>query len=83
MFDEYFKPPSVVSTPISAATLLPLDTSGTPSSTSIDKDAPYPSTSPNKETTSPPINSTNVEKPHNEEDAALDSNTFINLFAPL
>ncbi|GKE98986.1 hypothetical protein Tco_0022337 [Tanacetum coccineum] len=42
-----------------------------------------PITSPNKETTSPPINSTNVEKPHNEEDAALDSDTFTNPFAPL
>ncbi|GKB26113.1 putative reverse transcriptase domain-containing protein [Tanacetum coccineum] len=28
MFDEYFKPPSVVSTPIFAATLLPPDTAG-------------------------------------------------------
>ncbi|GKC01399.1 hypothetical protein Tco_0987535, partial [Tanacetum coccineum] len=41
MFDEYFKNPSVVSTPISAATLLPPDTAraSSSSSTSIDKDA--------------------------------------------
>ncbi|GKC06035.1 retrovirus-related pol polyprotein from transposon TNT 1-94 [Tanacetum coccineum] len=46
MFDEYFKFPSFVSTPISAATLLPPDTVGaSSSSTSIDKDAPSPSTS--------------------------------------
>ncbi|GKD14974.1 hypothetical protein Tco_1199381 [Tanacetum coccineum] len=44
MFDEYFKSPSVVSTPISAATLLPLDTAGASFSTSIDKDAPSPMT---------------------------------------
>ncbi|GJS96001.1 integrase, catalytic region, zinc finger, CCHC-type containing protein [Tanacetum coccineum] len=42
MFDEYFKPPSVVSTTISAATLLPPDTTGASSSTSIDQDAPSP-----------------------------------------
>ncbi|GJS81283.1 retrovirus-related pol polyprotein from transposon TNT 1-94 [Tanacetum coccineum] len=41
IFDEYFKPPSAVSTPISATTLLPPDkTRASSSSTSIDKDAP-------------------------------------------
>ncbi|GJS61417.1 putative reverse transcriptase domain-containing protein [Tanacetum coccineum] len=41
IFDEYFKPLSVVSTPISAATLFPPDTvAASPSSTTIDKDAP-------------------------------------------
>ncbi|GJU83530.1 retrovirus-related pol polyprotein from transposon TNT 1-94 [Tanacetum coccineum] len=80
MFDEYFKPPSVVSTLISAATLTPLDTARASSSTSIDKDAPYPSTSPNNETTTSPINSTNVEP--NEEVTVFDTDTFINPFAP-
>ncbi|GJR92737.1 hypothetical protein Tco_0264911 [Tanacetum coccineum] len=43
MFDEYFKPPSVVSTPIFVATLLPSDIAkASSSSTSIDKDAPSP-----------------------------------------
>ncbi|GJW47381.1 hypothetical protein Tco_0079027 [Tanacetum coccineum] len=42
MFDEYFKLPSAVSTPIFAATLLTLDTARSSSSTSIDKDAPSP-----------------------------------------
>ncbi|GJS13522.1 retrovirus-related pol polyprotein from transposon TNT 1-94 [Tanacetum coccineum] len=43
MFDEFFKLPSAVSTPISAATLLPPDTAGAYfSSNSIDKDAPSP-----------------------------------------
>ncbi|GKE72391.1 hypothetical protein Tco_1534432 [Tanacetum coccineum] len=82
MFDEYFKPPSVVSTPISVATLLPPDTAGaSSSSSSIDKDAPSPSTSPNNETSSPPINSTNVEP--NDKVAEFDSDTFTNPFAPL
>nr|GEY07418.1 hypothetical protein [Tanacetum cinerariifolium] len=83
MIDEYFKPPSAVSTPISTVTLLPSDKTEASSSTSIDKDAPYPSTSLNNETTSPPINSTNAEEPHNEEDAMFDSDTFTNPFAPL
>ncbi|GKE10382.1 retrovirus-related pol polyprotein from transposon TNT 1-94 [Tanacetum coccineum] len=83
MFDEYFNPPSVVSTPIFAATLLSSDTAGVSSSTSIDKDAPSLSTSPNNETANSPINSTNVEEPHNEEDAVFDSDTFTNPSAPL
>nr|GEV30380.1 uncharacterized mitochondrial protein AtMg00810-like [Tanacetum cinerariifolium] len=80
MFDEYFKPPSVVSTPISATTLLPSDTARESSSTFIDKDAPFPITSPNIEAINSPINSTNVEQ--NVEVAEFDSDTFINLFAP-
>ncbi|GJX28599.1 hypothetical protein Tco_0236678 [Tanacetum coccineum] len=81
MFDEYFKPLSVVSTPISATTLLPSDTTrASSSSTSIDKDAPSPSTSPNIEATNSPINSANVEQ--NEEVAEFDSDTFTNPFAP-
>ncbi|GKA12592.1 retrovirus-related pol polyprotein from transposon TNT 1-94 [Tanacetum coccineum] len=40
MFHEYFKPPSAVSTSIYAATLLPPDTVGASSSSSIDKDLP-------------------------------------------
>ncbi|GKB36004.1 hypothetical protein Tco_0880946 [Tanacetum coccineum] len=70
-------PSSVVSTPISAATLLPSDTVR---ATSIDKDAPSPSISPNIKTSNLPINSTNV-KP-NEEIVEFDSETFTNPFAP-
>ncbi|GJR73095.1 hypothetical protein Tco_0085460 [Tanacetum coccineum] len=81
-FDEYFKLLSVVSTLISAATLPPPDTAGASLSTSIDKDAPYPSTSPNNEKTTSPINSTNVEEPHNKEVAVFDTDTFTNPFAP-
>ncbi|GJW26638.1 hypothetical protein Tco_0040449 [Tanacetum coccineum] len=46
MFDEYFQPPSVVSRAPAAATITPIfvDTTGTPSSTLIDQDAPSAST---------------------------------------
>ncbi|GJY70136.1 retrovirus-related pol polyprotein from transposon TNT 1-94 [Tanacetum coccineum] len=71
MFDEYFKPSSAVSTPNSAATLPPPDITEASSSTSIDKDAPSLSTSPNIVATNSPINSTNVET--NEEVAVFDS----------
>ncbi|GJX80237.1 integrase, catalytic region, zinc finger, CCHC-type containing protein [Tanacetum coccineum] len=83
MFDEYFKNPSAVSNLISAATLPPPDTAITSSSysTSIDKDAPSPTTSPNIEETNSPLNSINVET--NEEVADFDNDTFTNPFAPL
>ncbi|GKE47264.1 hypothetical protein Tco_1478522, partial [Tanacetum coccineum] len=76
MFDEYFKNLSAASNPIPAVTLPLLDTAGVSSSsfTSIDKDAPSPSTSPNIEATNSPINSTNVEP--NEEVTEFNSDTF-------
>ncbi|GJZ95899.1 hypothetical protein Tco_0668233 [Tanacetum coccineum] len=60
-----------------------IDTARASSSTTIDQDAPSPSTSPNNESTYPSINSTNVEEPNNKEEAEFDSDTFTNLFAPL
>nr|GEY43599.1 Gag-Pol polyprotein [Tanacetum cinerariifolium] len=83
MLLEYFKPLSVVSTTISTVTLPSPDTAGASSSTTINKDAPSTSTSPNNETTTFQINSTNVKKPNNKEDAVFDSDTFTNPFAPL
>ncbi|GKB06216.1 putative ribonuclease H-like domain-containing protein [Tanacetum coccineum] len=82
MFDEYFKSPSVVSTPIFVVTLLLSDTIGasSSSSTSIDKDALSLSNSPSIEATNSAINSTNV-KP-NEKVTEFDSDTFTNPFAP-
>ncbi|GJZ69295.1 hypothetical protein Tco_0632845, partial [Tanacetum coccineum] len=67
MFDEYFKPPSVVSTTIFAATLPPPDTTGASSSTTIDHDATSPSTSSNNDTKTSPIHSTNVEEPNKKK----------------
>ncbi|GJU31366.1 retrovirus-related pol polyprotein from transposon TNT 1-94 [Tanacetum coccineum] len=47
MFNEYFQPsPNVVSRVLPAVALIPADTTDTPSSTSIDQDAPSASTSP-------------------------------------
>nr|GEU47065.1 hypothetical protein [Tanacetum cinerariifolium] len=80
MFNEYYKPPSVVSTPISVTTLLLSDTAEASSSTSIDKDAPSPSNSPHIEATNSLLNSTNV-KP-NDEVVEFNSDTFTNPFAP-
>nr|GEU97433.1 retrovirus-related Pol polyprotein from transposon TNT 1-94 [Tanacetum cinerariifolium] len=84
MFNEYFKNPSAASNPIFAATLPPpnivRESASSSSSTSIDKDAPSPSTSPNIKTTTSPLNSINV-KP-NEKVSKFDSDTFSNLFAP-
>ncbi|GJV20888.1 retrovirus-related pol polyprotein from transposon TNT 1-94 [Tanacetum coccineum] len=80
--NEYFKPPSVVSTTISAATLTPQDIARASSSTTIDQDAPSPKTSPNNETTTP-IQSTNVEELNEEEEAKFDSDTFTNPFTLL
>ncbi|GJY27420.1 hypothetical protein Tco_0402146 [Tanacetum coccineum] len=81
MFDEYFKNPSAASNPIFAATLPTPDTArASSSSTSIDKYAPSPNTSPNIETTNSPLNSTNVET--NKEVVMFDSDTFTNPFSP-
>ncbi|GJZ88550.1 integrase, catalytic region, zinc finger, CCHC-type containing protein, partial [Tanacetum coccineum] len=82
-FDEYFKPsPSDVS-PISSAATLPQDTTEAFSSTIIDRDAPFQSTTTNTETTTTLIQSTNVEEPNDENnDAEFNSDTFINPFAP-
>ncbi|GJX61303.1 retrovirus-related pol polyprotein from transposon TNT 1-94 [Tanacetum coccineum] len=83
MFNEYFNPPSVVSTIISVATLPPPYTTEASSYTIIDQEAPSPSTSPNDETTTSQINSIDVEEPTNEEVTKFDSDTFTNPFAPL
>ncbi|GJZ26091.1 retrovirus-related pol polyprotein from transposon TNT 1-94 [Tanacetum coccineum] len=59
-----------------------INTARVSSSTSIEKDDPSPSTSPNNETTNSPINSTNVEELHNKEDTVFNNDTFTNPFAP-
>nr|GEX28036.1 uncharacterized mitochondrial protein AtMg00810-like [Tanacetum cinerariifolium] len=81
-FDEYFKPPNAVSTTISAVTLHPPNITRASSSTIVDKDAPSLSTSPNNESTSLSLNSTNVKEQNNEEEVRFDCNTFTNPFAP-
>nr|GEV19784.1 hypothetical protein [Tanacetum cinerariifolium] len=70
---EYFKPPSVVSTTIFATTLPLPDTAKASFSISFDQDAPSPSTSPNNETTTSLIQSTNAEESNVEDDAESSS----------
>ncbi|GKA59668.1 retrovirus-related pol polyprotein from transposon TNT 1-94 [Tanacetum coccineum] len=83
MFDEHFKSsPSVVSLTISAATL-PQDTTSETYSTTIDQNAPSPSTTPNIKATTTQIQDSNVEETKQEnKDAEFDIDTFTNPFAP-
>ncbi|GKC71153.1 putative ribonuclease H-like domain-containing protein [Tanacetum coccineum] len=56
MFDEYFQPsPSVVSHVPPVVAPIPADTTSTPSSTIIDQDAPFASTSPTTQETQAPV----------------------------
>ncbi|GKA72988.1 hypothetical protein Tco_0779204 [Tanacetum coccineum] len=62
MFDEYFQPPSVVSrAPPAAVAPISVDTTGTPSSTSVDQDAPIASTSLNPEDSQEPVLHQDIE----------------------
>ncbi|GKD18864.1 retrovirus-related pol polyprotein from transposon TNT 1-94 [Tanacetum coccineum] len=72
MFDEYFQPsPNVVSHVLPAVAPILTDTTGTPSSTSIDQDAPAVSTSPTSHETQSPV-IFEVE-PKNYKEALLES----------
>ncbi|GJY42936.1 retrovirus-related pol polyprotein from transposon TNT 1-94 [Tanacetum coccineum] len=55
MFDEYFKPPSVVSHASAADALIPVDTIGTLSLTLVDQDASSASTLPTTEESQEPV----------------------------
>ncbi|GKB33415.1 retrovirus-related pol polyprotein from transposon TNT 1-94 [Tanacetum coccineum] len=62
-FDEYLNPPSSVVSPVQAASALRhVDPAGSPSSTSIDKDAPSPSISSTQAQEQSPIISQGVEE---------------------
>nr|GEZ22394.1 retrovirus-related Pol polyprotein from transposon TNT 1-94 [Tanacetum cinerariifolium] len=61
MFDEYFQPsPSVVSRVLPAVALILADTTDTPSSTSINQDAPSASTLPTTHETQSPVIPSNL-----------------------
>ncbi|GJU21526.1 retrovirus-related pol polyprotein from transposon TNT 1-94 [Tanacetum coccineum] len=87
MFDEYLEPPRVerpVSSPI--AVQVPVISAGTPSSTTIDQDAPSPSNSSSFSELQPPIShqgvaagSTIIE---DNPFAHADNDPFVNMFAP-
>nr|GEX22641.1 hypothetical protein [Tanacetum cinerariifolium] len=86
MFDEYLEPPRV-ERPVSPApvVLVPVNTVGTPSSTTIDQDAPCPSHSPS----SSALQSSHLQqgitaKPTIMEDnplAFVSNDPFVNMFA--
>nr|GFB34092.1 hypothetical protein [Tanacetum cinerariifolium]GFB77200.1 hypothetical protein [Tanacetum cinerariifolium] len=86
MFDEYLEPPHVKK-PVSPATAVPVPVilAGTPSSTTIDQDAPSPSHSPSSLALQSPCShhgvaagSTSIEE---NPLAPIDNNPFVNVFA--
>ncbi|GJT16252.1 retrovirus-related pol polyprotein from transposon TNT 1-94 [Tanacetum coccineum] len=87
MFDEYLKP-TRVERPVSPvpAVSVSVTSAGTPSSTTIDQDAPFPSHSPSSLALQSPslhqgvaVESTLME---NNPFAPVDNDPFINIFAP-
>ncbi|GJT85149.1 putative ribonuclease H-like domain-containing protein [Tanacetum coccineum] len=87
MFDEYLEPPCVERSvsPAPAAQVL-VNSTGTPSSTTIDQDAPSPSHSPSSSALQSPSLHQGVaaESPLMEDNpfAPIDNDHFINVFAP-
>ncbi|GJY87009.1 retrovirus-related pol polyprotein from transposon TNT 1-94 [Tanacetum coccineum] len=86
MFDEFIEPPSV-ERPVSPtlAVPVPVNSAGTPSSTTIDQDAPSPSHSPSSSALQSPSShqgvaagSTIIE---DNPFAPVDNNPFVNVFA--
>ncbi|GJY02560.1 retrovirus-related pol polyprotein from transposon TNT 1-94 [Tanacetum coccineum] len=84
MFDEYFNPSTSVASPVLAVVAPePADSTGTPSSTTIDQDAPSPSTSQTpQETQSPVIPSGLEEEFHDIEVAHLDNDPLFGVPIP-
>ncbi|GJU92558.1 putative ribonuclease H-like domain-containing protein [Tanacetum coccineum] len=87
MFDEYLEPPRV-KRPVSPATAVqvPVNSTGTPSSTTIDQDAPSPSHLPSSlALQSPSLHQVvAAESPLMEDNpfAPINNDHFINMFAP-
>ncbi|GKC08517.1 retrovirus-related pol polyprotein from transposon TNT 1-94 [Tanacetum coccineum] len=84
MFDEYLNPPSYVDPQAPAVIALePAVSTGTPSSTNIDQDAPSTSTSQtNQETPSPVISISVEEADHDIEVAHMDNNPYVDFPIP-
>nr|GEU77640.1 putative ribonuclease H-like domain-containing protein [Tanacetum cinerariifolium] len=87
MFDEYLEP-SRAERPVPPAQVVqaPVNSAGTPSSTTIDQDAPSPSISPsNSALQSHSLHQGVTAEPNNIEDhpiAPVDNNLFVNVFTP-
>ncbi|GKE03072.1 hypothetical protein Tco_1391055 [Tanacetum coccineum] len=83
MFDEYFNPPpSVISPARAAAAPRHVDPTGTPSSTTVDQDAPSTSISLTQETQSLVIHQDVEEQLHVNEPALLDNDPFLGILNP-
>ncbi|GKB63162.1 retrovirus-related pol polyprotein from transposon TNT 1-94 [Tanacetum coccineum] len=82
MFDEYFNPPPSIASSVHAVVAPdPADSTGTPSLTIIDQDAPSPSTFQTPQETQPLVIPFGVEEEfHNIEVAHLDNDPFFALF---
>nr|GEU67451.1 integrase, catalytic region, zinc finger, CCHC-type, peptidase aspartic, catalytic [Tanacetum cinerariifolium] len=87
IFDEYLEPPRA-ERPVPPAQVVqaPVNSAGTPSSTTIDKDAPSPSISPSSSALqSHSLHQGVAAKPNYMEDHAIahvENNPFVNVFAP-
>ncbi|GKB07449.1 retrovirus-related pol polyprotein from transposon TNT 1-94 [Tanacetum coccineum] len=86
MFDEYFEPPSVErSIPPAPAVQVQVVSAGTPSSTTINQDAPSISYSLSSSIVQPPISHQGAAARPTIEDnpfAQADNDPFVNVFAP-
>ncbi|GKC69555.1 hypothetical protein Tco_1115438 [Tanacetum coccineum] len=84
MFDEYFNPPPSVASPVAAVVAPePADPTGTPSSTSIDQDAPSPSTSQTPQESQSLVIPSGVEEQfHDIEVAHSDNDPFFGVPVP-
>ncbi|GKD30017.1 retrovirus-related pol polyprotein from transposon TNT 1-94 [Tanacetum coccineum] len=82
MFDEYFNPPpSLALTVLAVVALEPSGPTGTPSSTTIDQDAPSLSTSQTLQETQPPVIPFGVEEEfHDIEVAHPDNDPFFGVW---
>ncbi|GKG32864.1 hypothetical protein Tco_0430374, partial [Tanacetum coccineum] len=85
MFDKYLEPNRVEPSPALAILVL-VTSAGTPSSTTIDQDAPSPSHSPSSSALQSPSlhQGITAESPLMEDNpfAPIDNDHFINVFAP-
>ncbi|GKD43683.1 retrovirus-related pol polyprotein from transposon TNT 1-94 [Tanacetum coccineum] len=84
MFDEYFNPPpSVASTNTAIVAPDPADSTGTPSSTTIDQDAPSTSSSQTPQESQSPVIPSGVEEYfHNIDVEHLDNDPFFGASIP-
>ncbi|GJS19847.1 hypothetical protein Tco_0448479 [Tanacetum coccineum] len=84
MFDEYFNPPPCVASPVPAIVAPdPAHSTGSPSSTLVDQDAPSPSTSQTPQASQSSITSPDaVEQFHDIEVALLDNDPFFGVPIP-